>query len=85
MNALLSRSEAIRFLREAEEALDQAHASMKDARIDGYTVATGYGFHSNVKDLRGYVAKLISETETAECGVCNAPLHDGPCAAEVQA
>ena len=38
---LKARSEALRFLREAEGALDQAHAEMRDARIEGCRSTAG--------------------------------------------
>jgi len=82
-SVLKARDAALEFLHEAEAALDQAHAQMRDAHIDCYTVDfLHYGVA--VVDLRNMTARMVTEVETAECGECCAPLHDGPCAPEVE-
>jgi hypothetical protein len=78
---VLSKDEALKFLTEAWESLDQAHSCMIDAGIDGYACGTWpQGF--TIKKLVANVGSLIDEVKTAECSECGLALHDGPCPEE---
>jgi hypothetical protein len=61
--------QAISQLEEAAEALDQAHASMKDAQVDDVRSYRSNGL--SVRSIVSHVEALIDELKKAECGECD--------------
>src|ERR1700677_5002182 len=57
---------AVKFLKEAAAAIDQAHACMKAAEIDDIEVQVSGG----IQELSIYAAEMAKEVETAECSDC---------------
>lgn len=72
--------ESLKFLREAEEAIDQAHSCMVDGKLMGISVKIPSSQYASVEDLSNWTAALVKEVETADCEDCNHPIsqHDNP-------
>jgi hypothetical protein len=67
-------TEALRFMREAAVAIDQAHACMKDAGLDDLEIKRARGGSPdwiNVGALSNQVAGMLKELETADCPQCD--------------
>jgi hypothetical protein len=75
-------TEAVRFLNEAADAIDQAHACMNDAGLDNIEVRTGVAQsrYTGIAALFKLVTEMEKEIQTAECDDCGHALskHGGP-------
>lgn len=74
-------TEAVRFLMEAANAIDQAHACLKDAELEDIEITLDDRFrftrqkHMGVATLSGLVADMAKEVATAECDECTHALR----------
>jgi hypothetical protein len=65
---------ALEQLRIADEAMDQAHAMLKDLGLDDY-VETGYGpRRQNARSLSLAVSGLLEDLRDVKCPDCGEPL-----------
>ncbi len=78
-------NQAIRFLEEAVEALDQAHACLKDVAMETAIQTTTWGRHVSLLSAVAMTEKLLDEARSARCDDCgmllagNAPCLKGNC------
>jgi hypothetical protein len=62
--------EAVRFLKEAAEAIDQAHSEMKDATLDDIEIRTAHG-PMRIRLLSQHVSDMLREMQKAGCPWCD--------------
>ncbi len=70
--------EAIRFLEEAVDALDQAHSCLKDCRCDNI-VSDAY-HRLSPRQLVALAEGMLKDARTVECDDCGKPLAECGCA-----
>ncbi len=62
--------EAVYFLRDAAEAIDQSAASINDGGLDDINIQTSHG-PQGIQTLSHQVSAMLKELETANCPECN--------------
>lgn len=76
MAGITTYREAEEQLRIAADALDQAHAMLRDLKLDDY-ITTGRGQrHQTVKSAYGIIEGLLDDLKTAACPDCGKPMAD---------
>jgi hypothetical protein len=78
MTAIKTYQEALYFLRSAEEALDQAHAQLRDLGLDKYIdTCCGQMYRNhNVGSAHAIVEGLIENLTEVECPECGKPMAE---------
>jgi phage FluMu protein Com len=76
MSAITTYREAIEQLKIAEEALDQAHAMLRDLNLHNY-IDTGRGpYRQTVSSAFDIVNGLLKDLQKARCIECDKPLAE---------
>ena len=63
-------NQAIRFLEEAHDAPDQAHACLKDVDMDDSVSASYWGRYASVADVVRLAESLLVDAQSARCEEC---------------
>ncbi len=72
--------ESIRFLEEAAAALDQAHACLKDAKVDDIVTLWQTSRRLSIRDLRSILDGMLMCAREVQCEDCDKPLAECQCA-----
>jgi hypothetical protein len=75
-SALTTYKEAISQLIDAVNALDQAHASLKDIDLHNYISTKSWGRHMSLLDAVAIADKLLFDAQNATCPDCGKPLAE---------
>ena len=74
MSAITTYKEAVSELINAVNALDQAHAMLKDIGWDKYISTQTWGRHVSLLDAVAMTDKLLFDAQNATCPDCARPL-----------
>lgn len=76
--------EALQFLAAAEEAIDQAHAAVRDLGLHHW-IETGRGpYRQTLNSAFGIVHGLLEDLKNVQCPECGQPMADRPVCLENQ-
>ena len=73
MSAITTYNDALQFLRDAADALDQARAALKDIGLQHLGTGSGPSFVT-VSQMADRAEKLVANLQNEECEMCGAPL-----------
>lgn len=76
MHAVESYREALNQLTDAVNALDQAHAALRDIDLHNYISSKYWGRHVNLPDAVAIADKLLFDLQNVTCPDCGQPMAD---------
>lgn len=75
-SAVATYKEAVSFLIDAVNALDQAHALLRDIDLHQYISTKSWGRHVNLLDAVAIADKLLYDAQHVTCEECGKPMAE---------
>lgn len=75
-SARATYEEAVSFLTDAVNALDQAHSLLKDLDLHQYISTKLWGRHASLLDAVAVVDKLLYDAQNVVCEECGKPMAE---------